>query len=62
MVLKKDFVGDTQLVFACTERLPDVIIIRPWHDDIDKTVCIENYFHLVYGVLSCRFDQSSNVC
>ena len=47
VILKQNLVGDAQHVFGCTESLPDVIVIRSWHDDVDEAIGIEYDFHLL---------------
>ena len=34
------------------ESLPDVVVIRTWHDDVDEAIGVEDNLHQ-YGVLSC---------
>lgn len=53
MVFKKDLVGHAQYVLADTKSPLDVIIERPWHNDIDETVCIENY-----STFCCYYNES----
>jgi hypothetical protein len=27
--------------------LPNVVIVRAWHNNADEAVCVEDYFHLL---------------
>ena len=45
VVLIQYLVGDAECVFAGTESLLDVVVVRPWHDDVDEAVGVEDYLH-----------------
>ena len=45
VVLIEYLVGDAECVFAGTESLLDVVVVRPWHDDVDEAVGVEDYLH-----------------
>jgi hypothetical protein len=47
MVFEKDLVGDAKYILNITKSLPNVVIVRAWHNNADEAVCVEDYFHLL---------------
>lgn len=47
MVFEKDLVGDAKYILDITKSLPNVVIVRAWHNNTDEAVGVEDYFHLL---------------
>ena len=47
MVFKQYLIGHAKDIFAHAEGLPNVVVVRPGHNDIDKAICVEDSLHLL---------------